>query len=434
MNNKVLKISALVLACAIFTFALVSAGRSSYKAYYSGDAVNYQDNLIVASTDSGNLEVFKLRQKSLDRVINLKSPNSPLDKADNFSSVKLNIEGGRLMAYATSGYTLYKYDISNLSNPVLYAHQKNTYYEWYTKVEKFGANIVTVSDKNVRIWKSDNNMLDVIDSYKIANDLASSVSFDASGRYITSINKDNLVRIFDTKTRTEITHFPVNYRATDTVRNTYFDPIAKELYVFDDYYLKRFDLKGNLLVSYPNSSNKGFAVEPSGNNAYVYAANGNSVLKLEKDNFKNGLKVSAFNLNSNGYAMGLKYVDVAGDDQLVVFNGGGISVLNASLAKQASVLASEFPYEPVVKEKLALAFDHYTATTGATVTLSGAGYLPGENININFGKSLTKITADGNGRFKQNLIVPASNVSRIDAKVDGLKSNLTYSVSFTVVK
>ena len=55
-------------------------------------------------------------------------------------------------------------------------------------------------------------------------------------------------------------------------------------------------------------------------------------------------------------------------------------------------------------------------------------------LTINFGGSITKIFANGNGRFSQDIVVPDSNLAAIDAKVTGLKSNLSYSTSFNVVK
>jgi len=426
------KIFGLLAVSAVAIFCIVSVGRTNYKSYYSGDAINYQGNLIVASTDSGSLEVFQLNGSTLERDVKLKAPNSPIDGTEDFSSVKLNVENGSLFAYATSAYTLYKYDLSNLATPVLYAKQKNTYYEWYTHVDKFGSSIVTVSDKGVKVWRTDS--LDIIDSFKIDNDIPNSVRFDASGRYIITINKDDIVRIFDTNNRSISASFPVNFRDDKGQRKTYFDPVAKELYVFDDYYLKRYDISGNLLVSHANSSANGYAVEPAGDYNYVYAVNGDSILKLSKEDFGTGLKISANRVSSNGYAMGLKYVDINGRNDIVVFNGGGIAVLNSSLNKIASVQASEMPDQPAIKENLALSFNHYLANPGATVTLSGAGYLPGEDLVINFGGTITNIKADRNGRFTQDLVVPGFTTKTIDAKVDGATSKLTYSVSFQVSK
>ncbi|MEI6835808.1 MAG: hypothetical protein WCK59_03160 [Candidatus Falkowbacteria bacterium] len=435
MNMK--KIMGLVVICVMAVLAITTIGRTNYKSYYSGDAVSYNNDLIIASTNSGSLEVFKLNGSSLFRVLKFKAPNSPLDHTEDFSAVKLNVEGNRLFAYATSGYTLYKYDLSNLSHPVLFAKQKNTYYEWYNRVDKFGPYMATVSDKSVKLWKVDTNTLDVVDSFNISSDISTAVRFDASGRYIISVNQDNQVRIFDTRTRSILSSFPVNYRDSKSLRKTYFDPITKELYVFDDYYLKNFDLNGDLLISYPNSSTNGYAVEPTGDNNYIYAVNGDSVMKLAKDNLRSGLKISASSLTKNGYALDIKYVNTDNGERLVVWNGGGVAVLNSSLKKIASIQASEIPDQPEVKESLALAFDHYLATPGASVILSGAGYLPGEPLKINFGGSITNIVADANGRFKQTLFVPSipdTKTKAVDARVDGLNSGLTYSISFSIVK
>lgn len=429
MNKK---IAGLLIVCAIAILSIASVSRSNYKAYYSGDAINYQGNLIIASTDSGSLEVFKLDGSLMERVLKFKAPNSPLDKTEDFSSVKFNIENGSLFAYATSGYTLYKYDLTNLDRPVISAKQKNTYYEWYTGVDKFGSSIVTISGKGVKVWRTDS--LDIIDSYKVESDVPSSVRFDASGRYIISINKDDVVRVFDTKTRSISASFPVNYKNDNGQRKTYFDPVAKELFVFDDYYLKRYDINGNLIVSFPNSSNSGYAVEPAGDYSYVYVVNGDSIMKLSKENLKSGLKISANRASSNGYAMGLKYVDVNGRNDVVVFNGGGISVLDSSLNKIASIEASEIGEQPEIKENLVLSFNNYKAKPGATVTLSGAGYLPGEDLNITFDNKVVKAKADRNGRFEQDLIVPGFNTKTIDTKVDGLSSKLTYSITFEIIK
>jgi len=428
------KIFGLLAVCAIAVFAVVSVGRTNYKAYYSGDAVNYQGNLIIASVDTGSLEIFKLNGSSLERVAKLKASNSVLDKTDDFSSVKLNIENGHLFAYATSAYTLYKYDISNPAQPSLYAKQKNTYYEWYHRVDKLGSNIVTVSNTGVKVWKTDGDKFDVIDSYKLEVNVPSSVRFDASGRYITTINKDNLVRIYDTSSRRVVSQFPVNYRNSQTQRKTYFDPTAQEFYVFDDYFLKRFDLNGNLLASQGNSSTSGYGVEAAGNYSYVYAVNGDSILKLSKGDLKTGLKISAWNLTKNGYAMGLKYVDMNGSDNLVIFNGGGIAVINSSFKKVASIEASEIADEPEIKEALALSLNHYTAATGTNITLSGAGYLPNEDLKITFADVISNATTDNNGRFTKTLIVPEAKKDTVDIKVDGLKSKLTYSTTFKVIK
>lgn len=427
------KLIALSVVAIVAFFAIASIGRTDYKSYYSGDAVNYDNKLIVATTDTGSLEIFKLNGSLLEKISKFKAPNSPLDKTENFSSVKLNIEGGRLFAYATSAYTLYKYDISDPAHPILFDKQKNTYWEWYNRVDIFGGKIVTVSDKSVKVWASNSKMLDVINSYKVESDLASAVQFDASGRYIVTINKDNKVRIFDVNYSRYISEFPVNYREKNGLRKSYFDPISKELYVFDDYYMKRFDLSGYLLSSHANSSNTGYSVEPTGNPNFVYAANGNSILRLDRENFK-GVKISASSLMAGSWAMGLKYVNTSSGDNIVVFNGNNISVLNSSLKKIASVSMTD-PVEILESnESLALSFDNNKGTAGAKVVLSGRGFQKNEELKINFGGTVTKAYADRNGRFVQALAVPDANSPVIDAKVDGLSSALTYSTNFYLKK
>lgn len=427
------KIVVLSVISVLAILTIISVGRTSYKSYYSGDAVNYEGNLVVASTDTGSLEIFKLNGSVLEKASKFKAPNSPLDKTEDFSAVKLNIESGHLFAYATSAYTLYKYDISDLSRPVLFDKQKNTYWEWYNRVDIFGGKIVTISDKSIKVWNGNFNMLDVVDSYKIDNDLASAVNFDASGKYIITINKDDKVRIFDVASRSYISEFPLNYRDDTGLRKTYFDSVTKELYVFDDYYLKRFNIYGTLLASYPNSSNQGYSVEPAGNPNFIYVANGNSIMKLDRANFK-GLKISAESLSAGAWAMDLKYVNTQSGDKLVVFNGTNIAVLNSSLKKISSVKMTDNEEILTSRENLSLYFSNNKGTAGANVSLQGTGFQNNEDLTINFGGTVTKSKADRNGRFTQTLIVPTVSRDVIDVKVDGDTSKLTYSTNFIFKK
>ena len=429
--KKIIVVSAL---CLVAMIAFVSFGRTSYKSYYSGDAVNYQGNLMVASTDTGSLEIFKLNGSVLERAMKFKAPNSPIDQTDNFSSVKLNVESGRLFAYATSAYTLYKYDVTDLNRPVLLQKQKNTYWEWYKRVDIFNGKIVTISDKSVKVWNTNSNPMDVIDSYKIDNDLASAVRFDSAGQYIITLNKDDKVRVYDIKTRTYVSEFPVNFRDNNGPRKTYFDSVTKEIYVFDDYYLKLFSFNGTLIENYGNSATKGYSVEPAGNPNYVYVVNGKSIMKLQRDDFSRGLKVEAGNIVPGAWAMDVKYVNTDEGDKVIVFNGNNISVLNSSLKKIATINMTEVDTTPEIKEALALSFDHNNGTPNAKVILSGAGFQKNEELTINFGGVITKSKTDNRGRFTQTLTVPDVSRTAIDAKVDGVTSKLTYSTNFNIKK
>ncbi|BFD25007.1 MAG: hypothetical protein JST_000326 [Candidatus Parcubacteria bacterium] len=409
---------------------LASSAKTNYVAYYSGDAIAYKNQIIIATTDSGALEIFRQDGKNIERTARLKADAGAW--GNDFSSVKLDSEDNRLLAYATAGFSLYQYDLSNLEQPKLLQKKTNTYFEWYQKVDKFGNHLVTASDKGVKVWRSDGELFDVVDSYPVTVSNGLSLRFDAAGRYIVSMGEDNLVRVYDATERKEITRFPVNYRQSSDQKRLQFDSLNNEILIFDDFFLKRFSLDGDLLTYHPNSAYNGYSVEATGDPNYVYAANGENVMRLSKKNFRDGLKINATNLNRNGWAMGLKYINVSGQESLVVFNGGGITVLNSSLEKIASINATEIAENPKAKEPLSLNAEAYVATPGAQFNLRGTGFFPNEELVIKFAADTKTIKADGNGRFQTNLTVPSLSARRTDIKVTGSTSNLTYSTSFEI--
>lgn len=406
------------------------SAKTNYVAYYSGDAIAYKNKIIIATTDSGALEIYRQDGKNLERAARLKADATAW--GDEFTSVKLDQSGGRLLAYATAGFSLYQYDLSDLEQPKLLQKKTNTYFEWYQKVDKLGNNLVTASEKGVKVWRVDGEFFDVIDSYPVVVNNGLSLRFDAAGRYIISVGEDNLVRVYDITKRAEISRFPVNYRSDSDQKRLQFDSLNNEILIFDDFYLKRFSLAGNLLTYHPNSSFNGYSVEASGNPNYVYAANGESIMRLSKKNFRDGLKIGASNLNHNGWAMGLKYLNVDGQERLIVFNGGGIVVLNSSLEKIAAVNATEIAENPKAKEPLSLNSESYSASSGAKFNLRGTGFFPNEELIIKFANENRTINADGNGRFSTTLTVPALSARRTDIKVTGKASDLTYSSSFEI--
>ncbi|MGI5827267.1 MAG: hypothetical protein ACOX6C_02380 [Patescibacteria group bacterium] len=413
-------------------WVLISApsAKTNYVAYYSGDAIVYKNQIIIATTDSGALEIYRQNGKNLERSTRLKAEAGAW--GNDFSSVKLDQSGDRLLAYATAGFSLYQYDLSNLEEPKLLQKKTNTYFEWYQKVDKLGNHLVTASEKGVKVWRVDGDFFDVIDSYPVTVSNGLSLRFDAAGRYIVSVGEDNLVRVYDTTERKEISRFPVNYRGGSDQKRLQFDSLNNEILIFDDFFLKRFSLNGNLLTYHPNSADNGYSVEATGDPNYVYAANGANVMRLSKKNFREGLKINATNLNHNGWAMGLKYLNANGQERLVVFNGGGIAILNSSLEKIASVNATEIAANPQAKEPLSLSSEAYVATAGAKFNFRGTGFIPHEELIIKFATDTKTVTADGNGRFQTNLTVPNLSAQRTDIKVTGQTSNLTYSTSFEI--
>ncbi|HNX11183.1 MAG TPA: hypothetical protein PKI61_03505 [bacterium] len=427
-------------------------GDSKVRAYYSGDAIAYRDVVVTATANSDRLEIFKLEGDQLVRFVDVRPFDARFNKDDNFYDVKLSEENGRLYAYAISGFSLYKYDITSLNSADLTKKMTNTYWEWYNRVDKFGDNIVTISARGVKIY---NQNMDVIDSYDITNSVPYNIRSNDTGRYIFNI-KNTEIEVFDRTTRSVVRSLQVNYRSGNGNRNLYFDALDEAVYVVDDLSAKKIDFNsGAILGRFEHSGNPGYDAVSTGND-YLYFSNGLGVVKLNK----NGMKLVSSQktggiAGTEGWAMGMKAVTTSSGEKLVVFNNSSVLVLDSSLRKLASFRGQE-DTRVDVKENLYLRVNTVAAPTNAEILLSGGGYLPNEKLTVLFGQSATyTINADANGRFKQEITVPgvsteawtnavsiaqsqASNPSvavaheRVDIKVVGEKSKLTYSTAFEI--
>jgi len=406
-------------------------GQSKIKSYYSGDAINFNDILYISSTDSGNLEVLKLENNKLKLINKSKIYNQTYNRYDDFFSSKLSIENNHLYVYATIGFSLYKYEINNDNKLVLITNQQNTYWEWYNRIDKFGDKIVTLSDRGVKIWNTD---LQVIDSYNITNSKTPYNIRAYDNNLIINI-KDNYLNVFDKSTRTILKSIALNYKDSVGNRQAYQD-INKNLYVVDDYYAKKFNLDGKLLASFKHLDQPGYDISGSDFTDYVYFSNGMGVVKLNKNDMS--LADYAFTggiAGPRGWAMGLKAV-YANGDKIVIFNSSTILVLNDKLNKIDSYVATEEDLESST-ENLFLNLENNSGTSGASIKLSGGGYFPNEKLIIDFDNTITYIQATNRGRFETDLVVPTNNLNArqvVDIKVDGEGSKLSYSISFNIIK
>jgi len=398
------------------------------------------------------LEVFKLDGQKLTKFVDLKPYNSRFGVYDSFFDLKFNQEDGRLYVYAISGFSIYKYDISDLNSPSLVKSSTNSYWEWYSRVDKFGDDMVTISNRGVKVLNSN---LDVIDSYDIKNDIPYNISSAGSDQYIFSTTK-NQISVFDRTSRQVIKNININYRSASGNRSLYFDSYSQMVYAVDDYSAKKFDLNGALKSTFDHSGNPGYDVASS-NNEYLYFSNGIGVVKLEKSTMKLlDSQVTGGIAGSEGWAMGMKVVSNSTGDKVVVFNNSSILVLNDKLNKLAYVRAG-VDSRPDVKENLFLRLNTVSASTNSIVNLTGGGYYPNEKLMISFGDTKIVGQADESGRFKQIMTVPsvsnsaAHNTSdvtiasagtsttmttvreRKDIKVVGEQSKFNYSVSLEVV-
>lgn len=423
------------LTVAIFSLLFVGwsvrDGKTKDQSYYSGDAVLYQGETIIASTNTGKLEIFAWQNHKFNHLLTVNLSPNP-SKEEFFNDVKLEVQGQSLKAYAVAGYSLYLYDLSDLQTAKLEKKTRNTYWEWYYRVDRFGDSLATVSDRGVRIW---NNNLEVIDGFDFTSDSPYSLRSSGDKRFLFALN-DSALSIYDRENRDVIKTITLNYKDFDkNNRKSYYDRINGNIFVIDDYYVKKFDFKGKLLASFPHYSGASYDVESSFDNNFLYASDGLNVYKLRKSDLSLVKEVQTTTLGAaQGWAMGLKLVNTPGGDRLVVFNNSGILILdnNLNLAVKSGKITEDdgqlYPFE-----NLYLVLSHYSAKSGATLGVSGGGFWPAEELSINLLNQKTTVKADRFGRFSVDVSVPVvTRDSRQDVKVTGLDSQLTYSISLEV--
>jgi len=439
------------LAVIVVVGSTALPAKTKVRAYYSGDSIVYNDTVIVGSANTESLEIFKLEDQKLTRFVNIKPYNYRFGTYDSFFDLKFNQEGGRLYVYAISGFSLYKYDISDLNSASLVKSSANSYWEWYSRVDKFGDDIVTISARGVKVF---NHNMEVVDAYDIKNDIPYNIRSTNSNDYIFNINHDQ-ISVFDRGARKVVKNINVDYRSASGNRSLYFDPIDEMVYVVDDYSAKKFDLNGALKATFDHSGNPGYDVASFGNEN-LYFSNGLGVVKLDKSTMKLlASQVTSGIAGAEGWAMGLKVVANSTGDKVVVFNNSSILVLDQNLNKIAYSRAGE-DTRPDVKENLFLRLNTVSVNTNSVVNLTGGGYYPYENLAITLHNTKITARADENGRFKQMLTVPAvsdqafnnqpqvviatSGTTTImtareatDIKVVGEQSKFNYSISLEVV-
>ncbi len=428
----------------------IAPAKTKIKSYYSGDAINYNNRLVVASTNSESLELFVLEANNLKRVINLRPFDKRFNKDSSFYDVKLNIEDNRLYAYTISGFSIYKYDISNLREAVLIKESTNTYWEWYDRIDKFGDNIVTFSSKGIKIF---NNNLEIIDSHNLVNDIPYNISLAAN--FILNPNeKENKIDLYDSGHREVIKSLNVNFYGAKNNRSTYYDPADQSIYFADDLSVKKIGLDGSLKARFEHIGYPGYDVDSSGNN-HLYFANGLGIVKLNKADMSvlNSRRTGNITVN-DGWAMGLKVVSVSGSDKVVLFNNSSLIVMNSNLEILGYFIAG-LDDKKAAKENLFLNLNSASVDSGTQFQLSGGGFFPEEELVIDFYNTEKNIKADREGRFKITLNSPElsdssssnrvfiqsensdglkiKNISeRSDIKVSGESSSFSYSISLEI--
>ncbi|MFA7365434.1 MAG: hypothetical protein WCZ12_03740 [Patescibacteria group bacterium] len=445
-NIKILALVFLVIGAVVYFTA--SPARTKLKAYYSGDAINYNGTLVVASTDSEALEIFKLGNNGLERTMHWRPYDSRFSKDDSFYGVKLNIENRRLYAYVISGFSIYKYDISNLNSYTLVSENKNTYWEWYNKIDKFGDNIVTISAKGVKVWS---NNLEVIDSYNVDNDTPYNISSAGHNQLVFNLKEsDNKIEIFDTQSKKVYSNININFYGDKNNRGVYYDAYDDHIYLADDLSVKKVSMDGSLKGTFEHLGFPGYDVRSTGNE-YLYFSNGLGIVKLRKSDMSvvTSLRTGGV-VAPEGWAMGLKVVATNTGDKVVVFNNSSILILDSNLSVLGHSEAGNDD-KRYVMEQLYLNLSDKSVDSGSQFEISGGGFLPKETLVIDFYNQKIEVRADDFGRFNKVLETPsvAKSSSRTklvtqsvvndfkvsefkdisDIKVTGNDSSLTYSIT-----
>ena len=427
MFNMKKRIISIVGVLSLLAVALIiQTAETKSVDYYSGDAIYFNNNVYVTTANSGSLEVFKLDDKTLNKIASVKAVNERYNTKEKFNDSTFKVINNNLYVYGVSKYSLYRYKV-NSNNLSLDRKLKNNLWEWYNRVDVFGDYLVTISPKGVKEW---NNDMQVVNSYEVINDRSYNVDAGSSKRYIFN-QIDNKLKIYDKISRTYISEITLNYKKAEN-RQVYFDRINNKVFAVDDFYTKKFSLQGDLETSFRHLDYSGYDVKSSGGD-YVYFSNGLGVVKLKASDLSLiTSKVTTYLANPGGWAMGLEVIRTNRGENIVLFNNSNILILDDNLNKISSVKAGN-NNEPEVVEDLFLNLDKSQAASNSKVQISGGGFAAQETLKIQFKKDKYLVQANNLGRFETVVSVPEVYKSeKTDIKVIGQDSGLHYSISFLI--
>jgi len=410
----------------IISFVIPPA-QSKVKSYYSGDAIIYQGSLIVGSVNMGQLELFRLEGKNLIKVAQIRSLANPkLSGSSDFFDLIFSQERNKLYVYSANGWSVYKYNITDLAHPSLVNKLTDNSWDYFLGLGKADDKILTYGTKGIKLWNYDGQ---VVDSYNLTNKYPYNINFNDNSDYLFNLD-NNILKIFDKKSRKFIsqTFLIVN---EDHNRKSFNDSILSRLYLVDDGSLKMFSLNGSLIKSFKHISNKGYDVAGAVDKNYLYFSDGKGVVKFSKEDLKPIDWAYTTDLGGkNGWAMGLKALNQDGQDRLVIFNNNSILVLDENLELISFSPATEEDKQP--QENLFLALDKNRATSNSLISLHGGGYAMNEELIITFANRVYSAKTAGNGRFTTIISVPNVLPTSADIKVVGKYSGLSYSIGFTI--
>jgi len=405
------------------------------KSYHSGDAINYQGQLVFGTANQGKVEIFKLDQGQIVRTARILLVTA----GTSYSDPIFMEEAGGLYLYTVDGRNLYKYKITNLSNPILIRQATEFGLgDWFSAVIRADNRIVTVGASGLKLWTPE---LERIDTYKLSVTNPYNLILSPRGAFIFYLEK-GLFTLFNAPSRnvhSNSNNFDqysiskaVVFMRDDHNHKPFNDDAESKLYVVDDRELKQIDFAANTTKIFRHISNLGYDVAGIAGENQLYFSDGLGVVKMDKNNFKPITWVyTTSKFGKNGWAMGLKVVNTDAGQRLVVFNNSAILVTDSQLQLLDSYIYDENETEPL-RQPLSLILDRNRAAANSLISLSGTGFGAGEQLTITFAGTSFSAPADGVGRFIKIITVPGVSKQRTDIKVTGDISKLTYSIAFEI--
>lgn len=168
------------------------------RSYYSGDVIEYNGYVVVATTNSGALELFKWREgENFIKIASLKSVNERFATFTDYYSTVLHVEDGDLFVYAVDGQQIHKYAVEDLKRVKLINKAQDAMWDWFGSLTIVDDRVASTGSKGIKIWNRD---LQVIDSYQIplTADNSFNVTTAGSKKYLFNV-ADSKVSILDGK-------------------------------------------------------------------------------------------------------------------------------------------------------------------------------------------------------------------------------------------
>ena len=418
--KKIIIFLAIILL--FFTVSAAPGAQGEIKPYYTGEAINYNNQIIFGTVNTGALELFCLENDRIYKELSLRSDE--LEYSEFFDLLFVE-ENYRLYVYAINGRYLYKYDATNLPELILVKKVMDNSGDYFYGLAKTNERIVSVGTRGVKTW---NYSLQVVNSHDVHSTFAKNIKVSGNGNYFFKVLKDN-IRIIDGFYRDVVMERGLDIR-DDHIRNIYNDDIMGTVYVVDDASLKKIYFNG-VTEEFNHISDFGYDADSLPGRDYVYFSDGIGVVKIRKSNMEPLDLLFTTNLGpGNGWAMGLRAVNSINGDRVILFNGDSILALDHNLDMLDYYEARESDH--LLPAPLSLNLDKYWGAPGTYITVQGSGFGPNENVEIAFASEKWNIRANQSGDFTKLIAVPAVNSGRRDIKATGLISSLTYSVSFEV--